>query len=78
MTDFGFPEPILKHTELEFERKKYNADFQAQLLEKLDQSAPNNLKQEHVFNIIKSDLGVINPNKSCLIFINGPAGNTLN
>ena len=49
MTDFGFPEPILKHTELEFQRKKYNADFQAQLLEKLNQSAPNNLEQEHYY-----------------------------
>jgi len=74
MTEFGLPEPENTQSELEIEKKKYDPTYQAELLEELNRSAPNNLEQTEVFNFIKNEIDTISPNRSSFIFINGPAG----
>lgn len=76
LSEFGFPEPENVSSELEIEKLKYDATFQEQLLQSLNQKAPNNTEQAEVFEFVKEaiDNTLIDIEKSQFIFINGPAG----
>ena len=74
LSDYGLPESENVKTELELERLKYDAAFQAQLLQQLNQSHPNNPEQQEVFDYITNEIDNINPEKATYIFLNGPAG----
>ena len=74
MSDFGLPEPKDIKTELEIGMSKYDPHYQAQLLESLEESAPNNLEQEEIFSFVKSEVNNIRAEQTSFIFINGPAG----
>jgi len=74
LSEYGLPEPEDAKTELELERLKYDSAFQAQVLQQLNASSPNNPEQEEIFNFIANELDNVNPNESTFIFLNGPAG----
>ena len=76
LSEYGLPEPEKVKSELELERLKYDPAFQAQLLQQLSASTPNNPEQVEIFNYIANALDNIkqNPNQIIYIFLNGPAG----
>ena len=74
LSEYGLPEPEDAKTELELERLKYDSAFQAQVLQQLNASSPNNAEQEEIFNFIANELDNVNPNEPTFIFLNGPAG----
>ena len=76
LSEFGFPEPENVKSELEIERLKYDPAYQEDLLQKLNQKAPNNHEQMEVFNFVKTAIDNAESDKeqSSFIFINGPAG----
>ena len=74
LSSYGLPEPQNVKTELELEQLKYDATFQAQLLQQLNTSHPNNPEQQEVFDFIANELDNIDPDQPNYIFLNGPAG----
>ena len=74
LSDFGLPEPENVQTELEIERLKYDPAYQAQLLEELNKTIPNNEEQQEIFEYVEEQIDTLEPEKTNFLFINGPAG----
>ena len=68
LSSYGLPEPQNVKTELELEQLKYDATFQAQLLQQLNTSHPNNPEQQEVFDFIANELDNIDPDQPNYIY----------
>lgn len=52
LSDYGFPEPTDVETEVDEARLQYDPNEQRELLESLQQSSPNNVDQQHAYDVI--------------------------
>jgi hypothetical protein len=71
LSDYSLPEPQDYPTELLLERMKYSAEEQLQVFIQLNLNCPNNVEQEHIFQIIKN---AIDLDETMKFFIQGQAG----
>jgi hypothetical protein len=68
---YGLPLPDTVLSELEQERARYSIDSQTRLLHELNQSAPNNINQQRIYDRIVAG---INSGESLFLYVQGPAG----